>query len=145
MALVIDLTISTHALWKFWFLMKYGSVNRATGRHAFFTHYPYISNRVDDTKFFLAWRFKEHWLWQAFQIPVRTCSARSHSSNNAIRALHTTSFMGPTWGPPGPCRPQMGPMLTPWTLLSGQSRRNHTRHGMDNGTLERPQSFVPMN
>ena len=29
-------------------------------------------------------------------------------------------FMGPTWGPPGPCRPQMGPMLAPWTLLSGQ-------------------------
>ena len=29
-----------------------------------------------------------------------------------------TKFMGPTWGPPGSCRPQMGPMLAPWTLLS---------------------------
>ena len=28
-------------------------------------------------------------------------------------------FLGPTWGPPGSCRPQMGPMLAPWTLLSG--------------------------
>ena len=28
-------------------------------------------------------------------------------------------FMGPTWGPTGSCRPQMGPMLAPWTLLSG--------------------------
>ena len=28
-------------------------------------------------------------------------------------------FMRPTWGPPGSCRPQMCPMLTPWTLLSG--------------------------
>ena len=28
-------------------------------------------------------------------------------------------FMGPTWGPPGSCRPQMGPMLATWTLLSG--------------------------
>ena len=28
-------------------------------------------------------------------------------------------FMGPTWGPPGSCRPQMGPMLAPWILLSG--------------------------
>ena len=27
--------------------------------------------------------------------------------------------MGPTWGPPGSCRPQMGPMLVTWTLLSG--------------------------
>ena len=24
-------------------------------------------------------------------------------------------FMGPTWDPPGSCRPQMGPMLAPWT------------------------------
>ena len=28
-------------------------------------------------------------------------------------------FMGPTWDPHGSCRPQMGPMLAPWTLLSG--------------------------
>ena len=27
--------------------------------------------------------------------------------------------MGPAWGPPGSCRPQMGPMWAPWTLLSG--------------------------
>ena len=27
--------------------------------------------------------------------------------------------MGPTRGPPGSCRPQMGPKLVPWTLLSG--------------------------
>ena len=31
-------------------------------------------------------------------------------------------FMGLTWGPPGSFRPQMGPMLAPWTLLSGSSR-----------------------
>ena len=28
-------------------------------------------------------------------------------------------FMGSTWGLPGSCRPQVGPMLAPWTLLSG--------------------------
>ena len=28
-------------------------------------------------------------------------------------------FMGPTRGPPGSCRPQRGPMLAPWTWLSG--------------------------
>ena len=27
-------------------------------------------------------------------------------------------FMGPTWGPSGSCRPQMGPMMAPWILLS---------------------------
>ena len=26
-------------------------------------------------------------------------------------------FMRPTWDPAGSCRPQMGPMLAPWTLL----------------------------
>ena len=26
------------------------------------------------------------------------------------------SFMRPTWGPPGSCRPQLGPMLAPWTV-----------------------------
>ena len=36
-------------------------------------------------------------------------------------------FMGPTWGPSGADRTQVGPMLAPWTLLSGyitQSRYN---------------------
>ena len=28
-------------------------------------------------------------------------------------------FTGPTWGPPVACRPQMGSMFAPWTLLSG--------------------------
>ena len=28
-------------------------------------------------------------------------------------------FMGPTWGPAGAERTQVGPMLAPWTLLSG--------------------------
>ena len=30
-------------------------------------------------------------------------------------------FMGPTWGPSGADRTQVGPMLAPWTLLSGWS------------------------
>ena len=33
-------------------------------------------------------------------------------------------FMGPTWGPPGSFRPQMGPMLAPWTLLSWMFSRH---------------------
>ena len=31
-------------------------------------------------------------------------------------------FMGPTWGPSGSGRTQVGPMLAPWTLLSGYTR-----------------------
>ena len=29
-------------------------------------------------------------------------------------------FIGPTWGPSGADRTQVGPMLAPWTLLSGR-------------------------
>ena len=39
-----------------------------------------------------------------------------YSSRGASRI---EEFMGPIWGPPGSCWPQMGPMLVPWTLLSG--------------------------
>ena len=31
-----------------------------------------------------------------------------------------TKFMWRTWGPPGSYRPQLSPMLAPWTLLSGK-------------------------
>ena len=41
----------------------------------------------------------------------------SSKSNHDIPQV--ARFMGPTWGQPGPCRPQMGPMLAPWSLLSG--------------------------
>ena len=40
-----------------------------------------------------------------------------HSCLNT-NASQITKFVGPKWGPPGPCRPQMGPILAPWTLLS---------------------------
>ena len=30
-------------------------------------------------------------------------------------------FLGPTWGPSGADRTQVGPMLAPWTLLSGMA------------------------
>ena len=38
----------------------------------------------------------------------------------ATQPTQIAKFMGPTWGPPGSCRSQMGPMLAPWTLLSEQ-------------------------
>ena len=40
------------------------------------------------------------------------------------RIAYTTQrakFMGSTWGPPGSCRPQIGPMSASWTLLSGNA------------------------
>ena len=40
-------------------------------------------------------------------------------ANHSVMRSHIAKFMGPIWGPSGSCRPQMGPMLAPWTLLSG--------------------------
>ena len=35
-------------------------------------------------------------------------------------ASQIAKFVWPAWGPPGPFRSQMGPMLAPWILLSGK-------------------------
>ena len=43
---------------------------------------------------------------------------RSKTAGERLRS-EIAKFMAPTWGPPGSCRPQMGPMLAPQTLLSG--------------------------
>ena len=39
-------------------------------------------------------------------------------------------FIGPTWGPPGSCRHQMGPMLAQWILLSGIRSLSSQVHGI---------------
>ena len=40
-----------------------------------------------------------------------------------VRLTLKARFMGPTWGPPGSCRPQVGPISASWTLLSGDPSR----------------------
>ena len=39
-----------------------------------------------------------------------------------VMSTQIARFMWPTWGPPGSCRPQVGPLLAPWTLLSGHCK-----------------------
>ena len=87
--------------------------------------------------------FKQHPLCSTtpivFEIPCKFCCHGFlwHSLENVEIMLTTTSFnkgswsiyqimtpqiasfMGPTWGLLGSCRPQVGPMLAPWILLSG--------------------------
>ena len=48
-----------------------------------------------------------------------------------IHQLYTqiTKFMGPTWGPPGSCWPQIGPVSAPWTLLSGYVQMRGKKRG----------------
>ena len=51
--------------------------------------------------------------WQEYTDWECTCTMQ------VIVVPQITKFMGPTWDPPGSCRTQMGPMMTPWNLLSG--------------------------
>ena len=44
--------------------------------------------------------------------------------------IQIARFEGPTWGPPGSYRPQMGPILAPWTLLSENIFFIGTRNGL---------------
>ena len=45
---------------------------------------------------------------------------QARGPSNGCRATSLIAmFMGPTWSPPGADRTQVGPMLAPWTLLSG--------------------------
>ena len=41
------------------------------------------------------------------------------SSSGESKTSQIAGFMGPTWGPSGAYRTQVGLMLAPWTLLSG--------------------------
>ena len=65
---------------------------------------------------------------------VKRCPGAVNIHSNTIQARHywcisvdaerrlyclIARFMGPTWGPPGDDRTQVGPMLVTWTLLSG--------------------------
>ena len=43
----------------------------------------------------------------------------SHKKKHISYMFLIARFMGPTWGPSGADRTQVGPMLAPWILLSG--------------------------
>ena len=62
--------------------------------------------------------------WQIYHMEKKFDSNSPEVCSGPERSSWLTQiakFMGPTWGPPGSCRPQMGPMLVPWTLLSGNT------------------------
>ena len=61
------------------------------------------------------------------RIPVVFVFVRKYKIQNFHQI---TKFVEPTWGPPGFCRPQMGPMLVPLILISAslQARGANTTH-----------------
>ena len=54
-----------------------------------------------------------------FTLNVNQTPFYYYNLSGKLLTSQIAKFMGPTWGPSGSCRPQMGPMLAPWTLLLG--------------------------
>ena len=47
------------------------------------------------------------------------CEVKVFGDGQYVKGTLIARLMGPTWSPPGSCRPQVGSMFTPWTLVSG--------------------------
>ena len=58
--------------------------------------------------------------WQLYCLFSSLFRLTTKKTSKLRITAHLAKFMRPTWSPPGSCRPQMGPMLAPWTLLSGR-------------------------
>ena len=52
-------------------------------------------------------------------VQIMTCLISAKLLSEPKLASRIARFMGPTWGPSGADRTEVGPMLAPWTLLSG--------------------------
>ena len=83
----------------------------------------------------LAWKpleqtFKIPVSWDIMTLMCHHCNVQYCSTDpKHVRILtQIAKFIGPTWGPPGSCRPQMGPMLASWTLLSEDIYQTITKH-----------------
>ena len=59
------------------------------------------------------------WLISPFQVPAMVVEDHYYQELFWLITSLIIRFMGPTWGPPGANRTQVGPMLAPWILLSG--------------------------
>ena len=68
------------------------------------------------------------WVHESSKLPFSHPRPASQSASSTpfyfsfryIALTPIARFMGPTWGPSGADRTQVGPMLAPWTLLSGE-------------------------
>ena len=83
------------------------------------------SRRYNVTSSFIGWANSQNdpCVWSDFWLFILFLSVWSLYGYSFLTLLmwkpsQIARFIGPTWGPPGSSRPQMGPMLTPWILLS---------------------------
>ena len=64
--------------------------------------------------------FAGHFKWR-YQVLKRYTKLSTARETLAERCPLIARFMGPSWGPSGAGRTQVGHMLAPWTLLSGSN------------------------
>ena len=62
-----------------------------------------------------------HWIFCDPEVYLCLREFAGHCLGWISISTQIAKFMGPTWGPPGSCRPQMGPILAPWILLTRKS------------------------
>ena len=63
------------------------------------------------------WTVKARQIWKSWKYKLTGCLWSNVCCPQIAR------FKWPTWSPPGYCRPQVGPMLSPGTFLSGSVYR----------------------
>ena len=61
------------------------------------------------------------WVYSTPQPNTEVPAHTVESTPPVMTTLIARFIMGPTWGPPGADRTQVGPILAPWTLLSGKA------------------------
>ena len=97
-----------HCCWWHWASVSFWAslvLNWCRKKHLFSADVPW---------YWLLLRWKEH--HKSIQMDTDKFFTSYHSH---YKTAQIAKLMGPTWGPPVSCRPQMGPMLAPRTLLSG--------------------------
>ena len=109
-----QLDIVLHSNYNFIWICKFGTEASHCPAHGVFYNHPKYNSLRESTPSF-GHNYAHKTLW---------CLS-GHKQTHDILSICLAStqiarFIGPTWGPPGSCRPQMGPMLAPWTLLSGK-------------------------
>ena len=92
-------------------------LNPPPSRSQLYLDYPIFSN------YHLSWIMQWHIgvkiapVYFTINLSIGFDYSSSHNSTHITSQI--AKFMGPTRGPPGPCRPQMGPLLVLGTLVSG--------------------------
>ena len=81
--------------------------------------------------------------WWRHQMETFSVLLTLWAANSPVTSTPLISwFMGPTWGPSGADRTQVGPMLAPWALLSGSMPHSPCLLSVDDVTIDFIMQFV---